>query len=73
MSQIVGANHNTIREWVKKAESETQSYKEYASEREELLALRREFKETLIERDPLKKLSCASPRIKSERELSLDL
>jgi transposase len=55
VGRIVGANHNMILEWVKKAESEDQSAKEYASEREELLALRRELKETRMERDFLKK------------------
>ena len=54
-ARITGANHNTIREWVKRAESEDQTAQEYASEKEELLALRRQLREMRMERDFLKK------------------
>lgn len=54
-ARITGANHNTIREWIKRAESEDQTAQEYASEKEELLALRRQLREMRMERDFLKK------------------
>ena len=54
-ARVTGANHNTIREWVKRAESEDQTAQEYASEKEELLALRRQLREMRMERDFLKK------------------
>ena len=54
-ARITGANHNTIREWVKRVESEDQTAQDYASEKEELLALRRQLREMRMERDFLKK------------------
>lgn len=54
-ARITGANHNTIREWVKRTESEDQTAQDYASEKEELLALRRQLREMRMERDFLKK------------------
>ena len=54
-ARVTGANHNTIREWVKRAESEDQTAQGYASEKEELLALRRQLREMRMERDFLKK------------------
>ena len=54
-ARVTGANHNTIREWVKRAESEDQTAQEYASEKEELFVLRRQLREMRMERDFLKK------------------
>ena len=68
-ARVTGANHNTIREWIKKAELQDHQSKAFSSEKEELSALRKEVRELKMEREFLKKHSSTSPRIKSERSL----
>jgi len=54
-ARVTGANHNTIREWIKKAELQDHQSKAFSSEKEELSALRKEVRELKMEREFLKK------------------
>ena len=54
-ARVTGANHNTIREWIKKAELQDHQSKAFSSEKEELSALRKEVRELRMEREFLKK------------------
>jgi len=54
-ARVTGANHNTIREWIKKVELQDHQSKAFSSEKEELSALRKEVRELKMEREFLKK------------------
>ena len=54
-ARLTGANHNTIREWIKKADLQDHHSKTFSSEKEELSALRKEVRELKMEREFLKK------------------
>ena len=54
-ARVTGANHNTIREWIKKADLQDHQSKIFSSEKEELSALRKEVRELRMEREFLKK------------------
>ena len=54
-ARVTGANHNTIREWIRKADLQDHQSKTFNSEKEELSALRKEVRELKMEREFLKK------------------
>ena len=54
-ARVTGANHNTIREWIRKADLQDHQSKTFSSEKEELNALRKEVRELKMEREFLKK------------------
>ena len=54
-ARVTGANHNTIREWIRKADLQDHQSKTFSSEKEELSALRKEVRELKMEREFLKK------------------
>ena len=68
-ARVTGANHNTIREWIKKAELQDHQSKAFSSEKEELSALRKEVRELKMEREFLKKTLVYFAKDKSERSL----